>query len=608
MHRKFRLLTILIAIIFTAALLTGCGIVQGVAQTIRDIVSEQSQPETPVSPTLPPAPGAGTYSEDEEFIRRTVAFEDMTYERPDTQAIVTRIHEISELVGSCDSFEEVDMLTNEVTDLYDHYSSMLILAIVHSTMDKSSEYWLEEELYTMRDSADMQVAMEELYQALYRSPYKADIEAEWDENYFEGFEDMVFMDEETKELSAQLSELSTSFNERLTTDTVQYGEQELTYTDINNMSDYDEYKAAQIAWYDKYVQEYGELYIETVRLRQKIAQKMGYDNYIDYYFDSKPYDATMVSKLLEDVVQYAVPVHNEMLAKGYMYRPDVNMEYDDFLNFFRDVSYNLSPSFTESLDFMQAYNLCDFETRPLKERGAYTTYIYDYDAPFMVGSYDGSLSSISTFVHEFGHFNDYYYSQGDYSSSLDTMEIFSQAMELLFSNYLDASFSAMEAYQMRYDMLVETYSTIPQQAYYTAFEMRVYSMDPNDLTVEALSEISSEEMARLGLDAYSFDEHNRYSWATVSHLFDTAFYTISYVTSADIALQIWQISLTDEYAAVDAYFSLMENGATLDFIENVEQAGLANPFAEGRMEKLAAFAQQYLIDEDWASSGDSLAA
>ena len=76
-------------------------------------------------------------------------------------------------------------------------------------------------------------------------------------------------------------------------------------------------------------------------------------------------------------------------------------------------------------------------------------------------------------------------------------------------------------------------------------------------------------------------------------------YTISYGTSADIALQLWELSLTDEPAAIALYNKLLAREESAEFLGNIASAGLNSPFDSAEIQRVAGIAQTYLIDEDW---------
>ncbi|MDL2236805.1 hypothetical protein LJC56_03105 [Christensenellaceae bacterium OttesenSCG-928-K19] len=614
MIKKHRIMICLFtALVFLCSfLLNGCSAFRLLGELTDAAIAEiENSAPTATPEPLPSAPepsvSANPQEDAEEEERRLTSFDDMEYERPDATETIRRIEEINSSIAASEDFEALEALLEEAVDLYYHFLSMGTLASIHSYMDLSDDYWLEEEKHISQNYAGVQLSFQKLYHTLFDSSFKTQIEEEWGEDYFDAIDDMEYVNEETKPLYEEEALLTSKYIEKVTTAAVDYNGEQLTYSDIMSLADYDELKSALLAWYDVYNPELGQLYIDLVKVRQKIAQALGYDSYTDLSFDGDYPDYTpeMAERYLDDIVKYAVPVFQQLAYDGLVYSPSVSMEYEEFSGFLRDVLHNLSPDLLETYDVMEHYGLIDYEPRSFKESGAQTTYIYDYDAPFILMNYEDDASSMSTLVHEYGHFNEYYLTRNELAASLDTVEIFSQALELLVANHYSSSVGDEAGYQMLYDIVSDTFTSYVEQPYYTAMELQVYSLDPDTLTVDMLNEIARQESARFGLDIFWFDEFHLYDWVTLVHIYEYPFYTLSYSTSADVSLQIWEASLQDEAQAVDIYFDLLYREESDKFIENVEAAGLTSPFETGRAQEVADFAQRMLVNEDWPGWQDA---
>ncbi len=336
-----------------------------------------------------------------------------------------------------------------------------------------------------------------------------------------------------------------------------------------------------------------------MKTRQQIAYEYGYDNYVDLCYSgiSSEYTSGMMEDYFDDVKAHIVPLYEAQAEEGFYYYPDIDMDYGEFMEFARKDLAGLSDSFDETFGYMMDFGLCDLEPSRYKSSGAQTRYIENYDAPFIIGSYTSDIDSMRAFFHEFGHFYNMHVTGGMTGASLDTEEIFSQAVELMSINCYTDYFGVSTGYMMAYDTLVNVFAKIPEESFYADFEREVYLMDDDELTVDNLNRLCEEKRREYGMDFVALPGYLSYDWVTMAHIYEAPFYTFSYVTAADVALQVWEISLEDTREAMDVLSELQDNMAEHDFVKNVENAGLANPFGQGRVKDLARMYKEYLIDE-----------
>jgi len=326
--------------------------------------------------------------------------------------------------------------------------------------------------------------------------------------------------------------------------------------------------------------------------------------------EDRDYTPEMMEDHVNALAEHLAPVYMNLREQyGSMYYPDVELSLQDCKAFLMQALEDLGGELLTPMLAMEAYGLSDLEPRPFKEGGGFTTYIDDYRSPFLLFSYEGDAWSISTLAHEYGHFLDYYLMPEKAElETLDTAEVYSQALEFLIANRYEDVFRRTDAYMLRYDALSTGFLTLLSQPYYTALELRIYDLPEEALTVENISEIAYEEARRFGLTDAEDSGFYREGWVEVPHLYESPFYTFTYATSMDVALQVFGISLRDEAEAVEVYLTLLarENGD--GFLENIRAAGLTSPFAPGRAEELAALCGKYLIDEDWEAEDAAEAA
>ena len=117
------------------------------------------------------------------------------------------------------------------------------------------------------------------------------------------------------------------------------------------------------------------------------------------------------------------------------------------------------------------------------------------------------------------------------------------------------------------------------------FQQQLYALDTFDTAV--ISQLYAETLRSYGYSPFTDSKGNDDSWLQIPHLFDNPFYTISYFTSACVALQIWEISQTDWRAAADIYLDLIHADQNQPFVPLVQSVGLNSPFDKETLQDIA---------------------
>ena len=204
-----------------------------------------------------------------------------------------------------------------------------------------------------------------------------------------------------------------------------------------------------------------ELYAEFVDNNNKMAELMGYDNYLEYSYEnvrSRDYTYQEAAQLAEYAKTYLAPV----LVKLYQAWSGFSGVPEDVRALFQA---QLSDSFFGSLSGNTLVNdyidLMEFNSDPDRiisfsdefnklmsdgnmfrgdYEGAFVTTIASEKLP--IAYFGKGYQDCFTVVHEFGHYmNEVYsgeiYADSDYSQSYDLLEMHSQGNELLYLCYLE---------------------------------------------------------------------------------------------------------------------------------------------------------------------------
>jgi len=224
----------------------------------------------------------------------------------------------------------------------------------------------------------------------------------------------------------------------------------------------------------------------------------------------------------------------------------------------------------------------DYAINEGKAEGAFSDGSYDTH-PFIMMSYDGNLSSMSTLAHELGHSMHSYYTRKHqpfiYSNySMFVAEVasnFNQAMvrHHLFATQDDRDFQ-LALIQEAMDNIHRYFFIMPTLA---RFELEVHTRMENDepLTPDTLNEIMSELYAEGYGDTMTDDPTRTGStWSQFIHLYEP-YYTFQYATGISAAHALANNILSgDDSDAVSRYLNFLSTGDAEYPIDALEHAGV----------------------------------
>ena len=224
----------------------------------------------------------------------------------------------------------------------------------------------------------------------------------------------------------------------------------------------------------------------------------------------------------------------------------------------------------------------DYAINEGKSEGAFSYGTYD-SLPFIMMSFDGNLSSMSTLAHELGHSMHSHYTRATqpfvYSNySMFAAEVasnFNQAMVRahLFARNDDRAFQ-LALIQEAMDNIHRYFFIMPTLA---RFELEVHTRMENDepLTPETLNQIMADFYAE-GYGETMTDDPRRtgITWAQFGHLYE-AYYTFQYATGISAAHALANAILAgDDADAVARYLAFLRAGGSEYPIPALQAAGV----------------------------------
>lgn len=491
------------------------------------------------------------------------SFSEMEYVRPDMAAYAALVEEGCAAAENAASADDILESCMEIYDFYDEFYTMQSLSDIRYSLDLRDTYYQEEYQYCSEQGAVVEQGLESYYQALARSPVVEELETE---NYFgEGFFDAYRGDGLwTEELLALSTQESTLIAE--------------VYRVMNELSQYEYYSEA---YFDAGLEPMGQLLVELVKVRQKIAQEAGYDSYVDFAYDylfERDYTPEQADKYLRQIQEELIPLYRQVsVADFWQSAYAYPVGATSCRKYMSGVMKEMGGKLSKAYDVMNEKGLCDLEPSTNKYTGSFEIYLSSFEVPFLFMNPSGNQGDYLTYAHEFGHFAKDYYCHGAQVTT-DVSEIFSQGMEYLSLCY--ARDGSVDLAALRQLKLADSLNTYVEQAAFARFENEIYTLPEEELTVENLGRIYEEICLDYGFDSWRWDSRD---WITISHFFNAPYYVISYVVSNDAAMQLYEMEYAEEGSGLERYEELV-GGCPYQFMAFIDEAGLESPFAEGRLQ------------------------
>ncbi len=468
---------------------------------------------------------------------------EMVYTRPDAEKLIADLEALTEKVPE---YDDAETLLNDYYPIAvqsSNYGTMYALAYYHFSMDMSDSYFADEYDFLDEQATTLDEKENTLYAALAVSPCRDELEkAYFGEGFFLDYDDFNAADESYFDLKQQENDL------------------QFQYYDLASDADYT--SSSDI---EKNHEASGNIFIELVKVRQKIAKAKGYGNYMDYSYAcdfKRDYTTAQAREYLNMVKTMLAPLmQNPQIAGTYSYysywRESQSMEM------LSAAAQKMGGPIWEAFRFMNEYELYDISYSSKKLSTGYTDYLADYEAPIIFIEPE-NRDLLITLFHEFGQ-------------------------QYLAFAYADPFSDTARATNLRATLSDLLVYCILQEGAYADFELQVYALAPEELTVEKLDAIFGQCMEDYGIADVSGVRFKSNYWSVYQHFFTYPGYVISYSDSAVSAMQICRLEAENPGAGVDAFCRLLERTHGKKFAAVLADAGLDSPFEEATLEKTAAF-------------------
>ncbi len=512
-----------------------------------------------------------------------VPFGSIEYSRPDTAKLLEKIAEVDEYIQNSTDFKGKMNKYAELNNQIGLLNTMNTYAYIKNSVDQSDETYKAEVDFYNENYSEVMTKFNLLMKDL--------VETSTDDElgqYFTPYQIWQI------KLGAKL------YSDEMTEDLNRVSQIEAEYWDIISEMGIDPDEAVdpdELGGYDKAdggaEERLGKLYLELIERGNSLGKAAGFSGGAEYFYGGymRDYSPAEMLALCDGIKAYIIPaIKNGVLNASYV-EPismlDETNAYDRITEFLSDKN----ADFGEAIEFMKEYELSDTTVSPNKKASSFVTLLTSYNEPYMVVSLDGGYDSLSTFVHEFGHFYDNYSSCKYYeptSSTIEMSEFFALSLEMILSPSLNRFMeNDIGKTSVRQSMMIDTlYNNLIFQAALEEFQISVFSDPPE--TTDEISKRFGEVMASYGMSGLDSDY-----WIYVHHLFIAPFYTGGYAVSMMNVLEIWNTSLKSEQSAINQYMSLTRSSRDYSYRDFMYANSLNDPFDESFIMDMAGKLEDY---------------
>ncbi len=380
--------------------------------------------------------------------------------------------------------------------------------------------------------------------------------------------------------------------------------QPLVQSTINNLLADSDREARKNAWrnyadsYLKFNNTLATTYLASVKSNVVRARLRGYESVLQAKLSPSNIPVEVFHNLIDTYKQHIPTWHRywdvRRRALGYdtihpwdIWAPltanDPALSFPEAVDM---IAEGMAPLGADYVDIMRRGCLeerwVDYAINEGKSEGAFSFGAYD-SMPFIMMSFDGNLSSMSTLAHELGHSMHSYYTRetqpfvySNYSMfAAEVASNFNQALVRahLFARNNDRAFQ-LALIQEAMDNIHRYFFIMPTLA---RFELEVHTRMENDepLTPEMLNQIMSDFYAE-GYGETMSDDRRRtgITWAQFGHLYE-AYYTFQYATGISAAHALANAILAgDDPDAVTRYRAFLRAGGSDYPIPALQAAGV----------------------------------
>lgn len=558
-------------------------------------------------------------------------FNEFQYKRPNMEVFRDGFNQLLEQMKQASSVEEQMNGMSEIIELRTEFESMMRLVSTRHTIDTTDEFYKQEQDYFDEWRPVYQGLIHNYYEVIIHSSFRKELEKKWGKQLFNIAEaNLKTFSEDVVDDLKQENKLVSEYVKLLAAAKIDFEGEERNLAQLGpfllspNRETRKKAHEAKYAYFAENESKIDEIYDQLVKVRTKIAKKLGYKNFVELGYarmNRTDYGPTEVEAFRNQVHDHIVPVATKLKERQ---QSRIGVEtlqyYDDNFNFKtgnpepkggpewiveqgKKMYEELSPETNEFIHFMIDNELMDLVSKKGKAGGGYCTYIKKYKAPFIFSNFNGTAGDVRVLKHEAGHALQVYLSRGfevpEYAlPTFEAAEIHSMSMEFFTWPWMELFFEE-DTEKYKFSHLSGALQFIPYGVSVDEFQHFVY--ENPDATPEerkqAWREIEKKYLPHRNYEENEYLDHGGF-WHQQAHIFKMPFYYIDYTLAQICAFQFWKKSNENHDKAWEDYINLCSKGGSLPFTQLVDEANIISPFKVGCVESVIGEIENWLNGVD----------
>ncbi|MDO5028061.1 MAG: M3 family oligoendopeptidase [Bacillota bacterium] len=547
-------------------------------------------------------------------------FSEIEYKRPDVDGFLKVIEEASEQFPKLDLQGQVDLI-KALDKAGEKITTAGTLAHIRYTIDTRDEFYKGEVEYFYEVEPKIEDKLKVFNKAVLDSQHRQGLEELFGKQIFNlySMREKIFAPEIMEDLVEE-SKIANEYQDLIGSAQIDLDGTTYTLSRLRPLIESKDRETrikaseAYFGFFEENVDKFDDIYDRLVKVRDRIAKKLGFDNFVDLAYlrmSRSDYGPKEVAAYREAIVKHVVPYATELrrrqekrLGLDHLYYYDEALNFNSgnanpqgdpawILDRGKDLYKALGPVTDEFFSTMVKYELFDLLSRDGKMAGGYCTSLDEYKVPFIFANLNGTAGDVEVLTHEAGHALQMYLARNQILSAygfptLEACEIHSMSMEFLSYPYIDLFFKEYTE-KFKFAHMAGTMEFLPYGALVDHFQHFVYE---NVDATPAERRAKFRELEKIYLPHRDYGDNefleNGGFFFKQGHIFQSPFYYIDYTLAQVCAIGFFKMSLEDHDKAMETYLDLCRLGGSKSFLDLVASTGLKNPFADGTMEEAVA--------------------
>lgn len=554
-------------------------------------------------------------------------FQEYAYQHMDALSLQKQLSELAEQIQQAKTIEQVQDYIKKVDTIRRFVATQVSLVEIRHTVDTKDAYYTKEQEYLDTVLPELEKDYEKINRALLESSFLEELKHRLPETFFLQKEmDLKAFDPIIIEDMQEENRLMTKYQALIASAEIPFDGEIYNLSSLEvktNSSDRIVRKRALQAywnWFEQHEEEVAQIFDQMIKVRTRMAQKLGYDNFIALgYARMHRYDYNQedVAKYRRQVLKDVVPLCSALYKRqqkrlGYdtLHAWDEKVEflqgnptpkYDraELVKRAQKMYHELSKETGVFFDFMVEHELLDLDSKPGKAAGGYCTFMPDYKSPFIFANFNQTQHDAEVLTHEAGHAYQIYESRDIYPSdcvwpTYESCEIHSMSMEFFTHPWMQ-SFFEEDVNRYYYSHMAGSLKFLPYGVLVDHFQYEVYTHPEmsHKERMDTWRRLEKEYLPHKNYEEVEILERGGW-WMRQAHIFMSPFYYIDYTLAQVCAMQFWARMENKDPKAFEDYQHICKIGGTLPFRKIVKEAGLIVPFEEGCLAQVTGSVSQWL--------------